>query len=248
MWLSPVRTVPTGMASYLELHDFAVNSVCNSKLLPEQLVDVHTLGANIEEIWQKLDTPPLSPEHDSDGGSSPSSSDSGSQETSEDDSESQEKDQKLLDELLACHQLLSGYSSDEDWSTNTFTLPDFPRLQSNLLIQDCMWNSQMYEPRNQLSTPVPSPPPSPQSPAPAELGLEEVEVVPQADCVEPSAVFLIPPDSQAKDLPEQDSEKPQENVEMPAREKERRSVTVTVSSARIQPQATAPSESGEYSM
>ncbi len=230
------------MASYLEFQDFAVNSVCGSKLLAEQLVDVQTLGANIEEIWQKFDTPPLSPERDSDEGSSSASSESGSLETREDDFECQEKDQKLLDELLACHQLLSAnYSGNEEWSGTSFTVADFPQLQSNLLIQDCMWNSQMYEPRHQICTPAPSPPPSPQKLSTVEPEMEEVEV-PQADCVGPAAVFAIASDqAQASELPEQ-SEENQETGKQ-ERDKERRSVLATVNDARVQPQA--QSESGE---
>lgn len=239
-------TVSIGMASYLEFQDFAVNSVCSGKLLTEQLVDVQTLGVNIEEIWQKFDTPPLSPDQESDGGSSPTSSSSGSLEASEDDSEGQAEDQRLLDELLACHQLLSAnYSSDEEWSANSVTVTDFPQLQSNLLIQDCMWNSQMYEPRNQLCTPAPSPPPSPQKQAVAEAGVDEIDTEPQIECVEPAADLVVPTEQvKPGELPEQSVVEQADNVKVFTRERERRSVTVTISSARVQPQATAQSESG----
>ena len=211
-----------GMASLVEFQDYA-NLVCSK--LTEQL-DPNTLGVNIEEIWRNFDTPPHSPDRASSCGSVVDQEEGNSY-----DSDSQSE--RLLDELIACQRLLA---RDDDWpscdsqqSSGSQSIETLPEL----LIQDCMWNCERYEPRNQFSspsTPVPSPPPSPPL-------AEEEPTITKPDYISPSAVFpaLVPKKEPVEENLK--TEKQKEKIKM-----ERKDIA-TAGNARVQPQAHS-SESG----
>lgn len=168
----------TGMASLVEF-DLAVHPRLNDLRIPAQLEYIYETS-NITRIWRKFDTPPLSPDPET--------------VEEEGDSESAVAEDPLLNELLQCEQLLAYEEECSSDSQNSQT--------TELLVKDCMWNSESYAPRNSLSgtgvyTPAPSPPPPP-SPIAKELveAMVEVSQSLQPECVNPSSVFpvLIPPE------------------------------------------------------
>ena len=200
------------MASLVELDNFAVNhaDLMNSRFC-EQL-DYQSCASTHE-----FDTPPLSPS----GSASP---DPSVEESYDSDVLSEET---LLQELLQCEQLLA--LEEESDSQNSLAVD----VETNL-IQDCMWNSQIYEPRNPFgSTGVPTPAPSP--PPPEELQ-QSTQIATATECISPSAVFptLVPQKFEnVRKFPEKQKVRPERRITFPP------------SNTRIQPQATIPSESGE---
>lgn len=160
---------------------------------PQQLVgevNVDALEEYIEEIWKKFDTPPLSPERRHNDlvraaaklGVQPSSKPERQSSSSSSSDlvacvaqlaqlDGSDPTYPLLGQILECEQqLLGGFDEDaQSDSQGSSIAADLVDLESNL-IQDCMWNSQSYEPRH-FYTPASSPTPTSLS-SPASSGDE----------------------------------------------------------------------------
>ena len=263
-----------GMASLVEFQDFNLNVPHHSVIMPT-IPEMQTLEEIMAQDVEPLPTPPLSPEHMCPSPSSESSHDL-------DSADSMDITEALLNEMIHYEQLFVDVDVDEN---SVFTdRQNIFALEGNFLVQDCMWNSHSYKPRNSISvgasglfTPAPSPPPQ-QLPAteqndqaegedetqtPSEEMSSESSSSDQTDCISPNDVFpamLMPKDETTKKTKQQPTRHTRQERTRRAMEREqrssrggertssiitRRASANTNSNSRIQPQATASSESGK---
>lgn len=280
------------MASLVEFQDFNLNH-----LPPHHSVMMPTIPEmqTLEEIMaqdvsvEPLPTPPLSPDHNI---CCPSPSSESSHDL--DSGDSMDVTEALLNEMITYEQLLVDAMNDEN---GILSQPGSSfSLEGHFLVQDCMWNSQAYQPRNTMGangvyTPAPSPPPqipSAEQNDPEEGEDEEEEDAPtprndtssdsstsdQTDCISPNDVFptcMVMPAEKAKEGTAAIGEPTKRVKVQPVRhtrqerarramEREqrssrgggertssimtRRASANTNGNSRIQPQASASSESG----
>lgn len=260
-----------GMASLVEFQDFNLNVPHHSVIMPT-IPEMQTLEEIMAQDVETLPTPPLSPEHMCPSPSSESSHDL-------DSADSMDITEALLNEMIQYEQLLVDVDVDDNTDRqNIFS------LEGHFLVQDCMWNSHSYKPRNIISmgasglfTPAPSPPPQ-QLPAteqndqvegedetqtPNEEMSSESSSSDQTDCISPNDVFpamLLPKDETTKKSKQQPTRHTRQERTRRAMEREqrssrsrertssiitRRASANTNGNSRIQPQATASSESGK---
>ena len=193
------------MASLVEFQDFNLNH-----LPPHHSVMMPTIPEmqTLEEIMaqdvsvEPLPTPPLSPDHNI---CCPSPSSESSHDL--DSGDSMDITEALLNEMMSYEQLFVDAMDEENGTTgqqgSSFS------LEGHFLVQDCMWNSHMYQPRNTINgvyTPAPSPPPQIPSaeqndqeegeddeeedaPTPRNDVSSESSASDQADCISPNDVF-----------------------------------------------------------
>ena len=198
------------MASLVEFQDF--NLPHHSVIMPT-IHEMQTLEEIMaQDVVQPLPTPPLSPDHMCPSPSSESSHDL-------DSGDSMDITEALLNEMMQYEQLFVDMEDDHSLFGNGQT--SFS-LEGNFLVQDCMWNSHTYKPRNTINlgasglyTPAPSPPP-PQLPAAEQsdqaeaedelptanndLSSESSSSSDQTDCISPNDVFpmLLPKNETVK--------------------------------------------------
>ena len=195
------------MASLVEMQELTEAGAQSTYLQSsEDCCDVHALHTIMSGI-QQIPTPPLSPE---------SSSSSSLPYPVEATNIEDEHAEALLDHMLECEQIPTFEVEDTDSYTDSqgsyASSPDAASVLictdagAALLIEDCMWNSHAYEPRNLIGngvyTPAPSPPPIPTD----KTNEEEVQDVPdestdneeketmvqpsvQDDCISPCDIF-----------------------------------------------------------
>lgn len=187
-----------GMASLVEFQDINLNLPHHSVIMPT-IPEMQTLEDIMAQDVEPLPTPPLSPDHMCPSPSSESSRDL-------DSADSMDITEALLNEMMQYEQLFMDVEDDNGLFGNsgqsTFA------LEGNFLVQDCMWNSHSYKPRNisvgasGLCTPAPSPPPQPppteqsdqaegedESPTPKNDVDSESSSGDQTDCISPNDVF-----------------------------------------------------------
>lgn len=202
------------MASLVEFQDFNLNHLPphHSVMMPtipemQTLEEIMAQDVNVEP----LPTPPLSPDHDI-CCPSPSSESSSHDLDSGDGMEIMAE--ALLNEMMSYEQLFVEAMDEENGiAAGGSQGPSFS-LEGHFLVQDCMWNSHTYQPRNTISlgangiyTPAPSPPPQiPSAEQHQEEGEEEEEeeedaptprneassdgsASDQTDCISPNDVF-----------------------------------------------------------
>lgn len=264
-----------GMASLVEFQDFNLNLPHHSVIMPT-IPEMQTLEEIMAQDVEPLPTPPLSPEHMCPSPSSESSHDL-------DSADNMDITEALLNEMMQYEQLLVDVDVDENGifanGQSIFA------LEGNFLVQDCMWNSHSYKPRNIISvgtsglfTPAPSPPPTQQLPAAEENdqaeGEDEIQTLKeemssessssdQTDCISPNDVFpsvLMPKDETTKKTKQQPTRHTRQERTRRAMEREqrssrggertssiitRRASANTNGNSRVQPQASASSESGK---
>lgn len=200
-----------GMASLVEFQDFNLNHLPphHSVMMPtipemQTLEEIMAQDVNVEP----LPTPPLSPDHDI-CCPSPSSESSSHDLDSGDGMEIMAE--ALLDEMMSYEQLFIEAMDEENGIAgqqgSSFS------LEGHFLVQDCMWNSHTYQPRNTISlgangvyTPAPSPPPQLPSaeqndreegedeeeedaPTPRNDASSEGSASDHTDCISPNDVF-----------------------------------------------------------
>ena len=191
-----------GMASLVEMKDMTQLGTQSTYLQDsEDCSDVHALRTIMHMSGlQQIPTPPLSPE------SSPSSTLPYSVEANLEDQHAE----ALLDHMLQCEQIPTFEDADTYTdsqssynSQSSFTSSPCPPgilictdAGAALLIQDCMWNSHTYEPRNPIGNGVYTPAPSPPPPATDNVVEEEVEVTTEEAPVEIKEVAAQPSDAQ----------------------------------------------------
>lgn len=156
---------PAGMASLVEFQDFNLNH-----LTPHHSVMMPTIPEmqTLEEIMaqdvvsvEPLPTPPLSPDHDI-CCPSPSSESSSHHDHDLDSGDGLEiMAEALINEMISYEQLFA--EAMDESGTGVQGSSSFS-LEGHFLVQDCMWNSHTYQPRNTIGlgvegvyTPAPSP-------------------------------------------------------------------------------------------
>lgn len=153
------------MASLVEYQDLNPKypaAAPTAALSDPECCDVQALDEIMR--FEPLPTPPLSPEHIT--ANPPHKESFDANPMSIDDHA-----EALLNEMLQCEQIVpfeednfSVNNSQNCFSSNS-VMDIMPNIGADLLIQDCMWNSDAYEPRNLFGnvngiyTPAPSPPP-----------------------------------------------------------------------------------------
>lgn len=151
------------MASLVEFQDFNLNLPHHPVMMPT-IPEMQTLEEIMAQDVEPLPTPPLTPEHMCSSPSSESSHDLDSGDGSS--SSSMDITEAMLNEMMQYEQLFVVDMDDENGflSNNQSSFA----LEGHFLVQDCMWNSHTYKPRNTISvgasgvyTPAPSPPPQP---------------------------------------------------------------------------------------
>ena len=196
------------MASLVEFQDFNLNHLPphHSVMMPaipemQTLEEIMAQDVNVEP----LPTPPLSPDHDI-CCSSPSSESSSHDLDSGDGMEIMAE--ALLDEMMSYEQLFIEAMDEESGIAGQ---QGSSSLEGHFLVQDCMWNSHTYQPRNTISlgangvyTPAPSPPPQLPSaeqndreeeeeeedaPTPRNDASSESSASDHTDCISPNDVF-----------------------------------------------------------
>lgn len=197
------------MASLVEIQD-ATQAVAQSSYLQDSgdCCDVHALDTIMSGL-QQLPTPPLSPDSSASSGL-PYPVDIDQVEANMEDQDAE----ALLDHMLKCEQIPTFEETDTftDSQTSFTSSTDLSDVLictdagAALLIQDCMWNSHAYEPRNLIGngvyTPAPSPPPSTseksieeEQDAREESPMDEDKQIiiqasdVQADCISPCDIF-----------------------------------------------------------
>jgi len=262
------------MASLVEFQDFNLNLPHHSVMMPT-IPEMQTLEEIMaQDVVQPLPTPPLSPDHICPSPSNSSSHDLDSGADSMDITEA------LLNQMMQHEQLF--VDVDDEGSLFGSSQGSFS-LQGDFLVQDCMWNSDTYKPRNTINlgvgglyTPAPSPPPSDQAAEQSDQadGEDEMETPKndissdsgscsdQTDCISPNDVFptcmLLPKNEDVKKTKSQPMRHTRQERTRRAMEREQRSsrgertaiITRRASSntsgnSRVQPQASASSESEE---
>lgn len=262
------------MASLVEFQDFNLNLPHHSVMMPT-IPEMQTLEEIMaQDVVQPLPTPPLSPDHICPSPSNASSHDLDS------GADSMEITEALLNQMMQHEQLF--VDVDDEGSLFGSSQGSFS-LQGDFLVQDCMWNSDTYKPRNTINlgvgglyTPAPSPPPSDQAAEQSDQadGEDEMETPKndissdsgscsdQTDCISPNDVFptcmLLPKNEDVKKTKSQPMRHTRQERTRRAMEREQRSsrgertaiITRRASSntsgnSRVQPQASASSESGK---
>ena len=184
------------MASLVEMKDMTQIGTQSTYLQDsDDCSDVHALHTIMHMSGlQHIPTPPLSPE------SSPSSTLPYPVEANMEDQHAE----ALLDQMLQCEQIATFEDADSytDSQSSYNSSPCTPGILictdagAALLIQDCMWNSHTYEPRNPIGNGVYTPAPSPPPPATDKVIEEEVEVTTEEAPVEIKEVAAEPSDVQ----------------------------------------------------
>lgn len=251
------------MASLVEFQDLTQTyQTAQTGLLQDpECCDVHAL----DEImgFEPLPTPPLSPEPVASGPPSKA------EPVSVDDHA-----EALLNEMLQCEQITSfdddEFSVDSQNSYSSCSAVELiADIGADLLIQDCMWNSHAYEPRNLFGnvngmyTPAPSPPPptaktteddepsskDDTSAETTEETMEESSDV-QSECISPCDIFptcLLVAGPQGENLKPgaNESEKPKVHRKTTSGSSSKRMSVVSSGTGRTHPQASSSSsESG----
>ena len=189
------------MASLVEFQDF--NLPHHSVIMPT-IPEMQTLEEIMAQdvVQPPLPTPPLSPDH-----MCPSPSSEGSHDL--DSGDSMDITEALLNEMMQYEQLFVDMEDDNNSLFGSGQSSFF--LKGNFLMQDCMWNSHTYKPRNTINlggssglyTPAPSPPPQNQAAeqsdqteveeemptANNDLSSESSSSSDQTDCISPNDVF-----------------------------------------------------------
>ena len=217
-----------GMASLVEFQDFNLNHLPphHSVMMPtipemQTLEEIMAQDVNVEP----LPTPPLSPDHDI-CCPSPSSESSSHDLDSGDGMEIMAE--ALLNEMMSYEQLFTEGTDEESSGIAGGAQGPAFSLEGHFLVQDCMWNSHTYQPRNTISlgangvyTPAPSPPPQMLSaaerngqeegedeeeeedaPTPRNNAGSDSSASDQTDCISPNDVFptcMVMPTIKAED-------------------------------------------------
>ena len=280
---SPNVALAAGMASLVEFQDFNLNLPHHSMMptIPE-IQTLEDIMAQDVSVVEPLPTPPLSPDHTI----CPSPSSESSQDL--DSGDSMDITEALLNEMMSYEQLFVDMDEENGiFNGNNAGQSASFSLEGNFLVQDCMWNSHTYQPRNTINgvyTPAPSPPPQmpsgEQNDNDQEEGEEEDPPTPkndvssessasdQTDCISPNDVFptCMPLPKKAKDSEpakkvkvqpvrhtrQERTRRAMEREQRNGRAGERTSSIMTRrasahtnGNSRIQPQASASSESGK---
>ena len=179
--VSPLHCVysilyPAGMASLVEFQDFNLNPHHSVMMptIPEMQTLEEIMAQDVVSV-EPLPTPPLSPDHDI-CCSSPSSESSSHHDHDLDSGDGLEiMAEALINEMISYEQLF--VEAMDESGTGAQGSSSFS-LEGHFLVQDCMWNSQAYQPRNTIGlgvegvyTPAPSPPS--QVPSSAEQNNQE---------------------------------------------------------------------------
>lgn len=215
------------MASLVEFQDFNLNHLPphHSVMMPtipemQTLEEIMAQDVNVEP----LPTPPLSPDHDI-CCPSPSSESSSHDLDSGDGMEIMAE--ALLNEMMSYEQLFTEATDEESGGIAGGAQGPAFSLEGHFLVQDCMWNSHTYQPRNTISlgangvyTPAPSPPPQMLSaaernsqeegedeeeedaPTPRNNASSDGSASDQTDCISPNDVFptcMVMPKIKAED-------------------------------------------------
>ena len=164
------------MASLVEFQDFNLNPHHSVMMptIPEMQTLEEIMAQDVVSV-EPLPTPPLSPDHDI-CCPSPSSESSSHHDHDLDSGDGLEiMAEALINEMISYEQLFveaMDESSAGAQGSSSFS------LEGHFLVQDCMWNSQAYQPRNTIGlgvdgvyTPAPSPPS--QVPSSAEQNNQE---------------------------------------------------------------------------
>lgn len=173
------------MASLVEFQDFNLN-LSHHSMMMSPIPEMQTLEEIMAQdvIAEPLPTPPLSPEHVCPSPTSESSHDL-------DSGDSMDITEALLNDMMMYEQLF--VEMNEQSSSLS--------LEGHFLVQDCMWNSHTYQPRNTISgmyTPAASPTLSAEEDdqdegedddAPTPKSSESSVAGEQTDCISPNDVL-----------------------------------------------------------
>lgn len=213
-----------------------------------------------EALLGELPTPPLSPDHAEAGDRS---------QLTDTTQEELDVGESILQQMMESSEEMpfdsqGSYGSDSSADDVLDIDPNILIASNHALLQDCMWNCDAYEPRHSIGiyTPAPSPPPKCKEAAIEEEEEEQVfegskckkqeggeQLEEDDECISPNEVLVLLT-AEAESAKEDDEQTGVCEEEMAIDREMRKPVlgyrrSMSSSNARLHPQATTSSESGE---